>query len=793
MTLGTLGRYRLIRKLAQGGMAEVFLGKSYGAHGFEKPVAIKKILAHYAADQQFVSMLIDEAKISSQLNHPNIVPVIDFNATATDCYLVMEYMPSRSMAGLLKSLARAGRTLSPEHILFMVREAAAGLHHAHIKTDRSGQPLKIVHRDVSPQNILVSFDGYVRVIDFGIARARNRLAQTEVGTLKGKIRYMSPEQVEGKELDGRTDQFALGITLWEALTDRVLFDGSNDVETIDAVVAAQVPDPREYNRAVPEDLSKAVLKALHRAPSGRFSSCDAFAAELRGILARMNPDYDPASLGTLMRKQFAHELEEDAQEESAAEAEMVRQGQSGAPQEVPPDVAPPLPRTPNKTGAAPPPGPDDAARARKGKAQKGMRPSEARRAAEQENAHAPEPAAASSIPEKANRVIVPVDMPPANPREVTRYYDPRVMPATEGSQAAAPRVEKTDVRAQVMAPSAEAPVSRAVAPPAPPPAPRSGALVALMSGVAGAVVAVGLGLVWVSRTDATPDRKPAGSTDPGTTGTTTPPPAAQGRAVLSFAVSPSDATVTVDREEVNVDAPFVLPPGWHRVVFRKDGYEPEERNVELADKQKKTLDVTLVRVARTGNKGPRNTEQDDPPPDTRAEDEGPRPRNKNTRTGTPDAQSTRNGDRRQDRAGADNKPAGDNKPSDNKPAGDTRPAGNDARTADHGTSAQGGRASTTPDKNPPDRGAAGKPAPDKPAPDKGTAGAAQAGRGTLKVVVPGSWAEVELDGKPTGKVTPVVLDVSAGEHTITLKRAGAVSTQKVTVAAGATQVVRGQL
>lgn len=330
MPLGTVGRYQLIRKVAQGGMAEVFLAKSYGAHGFEKPVAIKRILGRYAADEQFVTMLIDEARITSQLNHPNIVPVLDFHADAQDCYLVMEYVAGRSLSNLTRCLLTDGRTLPVEHLLFICKECAAGLHHAHVKTDKTGRPLHIVHRDVSPQNVLVSFDGFVKIIDFGIARARDRLAQTEVGTIKGKVRYLAPEQLHGEGVDGRTDMFSLAIVMWEALTNCTLFDGASDLEVCDQIMRTEIPDPRTYNKDVPEELVRVLNRALARQKEQRFSSCEAFSAELRGILTRANPDYDPSTLGALMRSQFRLEMDEDLAEEAREEAELARANAAAA-------------------------------------------------------------------------------------------------------------------------------------------------------------------------------------------------------------------------------------------------------------------------------------------------------------------------------------------------------------------------------------------------------------------------------------------------------------------------------
>lgn len=811
MSLGTLGRYRLIRKLAQGGMAEVFLAKSYGAHGFEKPVAIKRILGRYASDKQFVTMLIDEAKITSLLNHPNVVPVIDFNADGKDCYLVMEYVAGRSMAGLLKMLANGGRQMSTEHLLYMVRESALGLHHAHQKADRTGQPLKIVHRDVSPQNILLSFDGHVRVIDFGIARARNRLAETEAGTLKGKLRYMSPEQVEGKDVDGRADQFALGITLWEALTDRVLFDGDNDVQVIDAVVGARVPDPREYNRNIPEELARAVLKSLHRAASGRYASCDSFAAELRGILARLNPDYDPATLGTLMRKQFAQEIEEDTREEAEAEAELERAGALGPPRDAAtsndhPVVAPAAAARGEASGSAARPrvrtstnalgaGKEDPARARKASAQKGMRPSEARRAAEAHAAGLDEeangflhestnegPPANNDRHSGPKGVVVPVGVPPASPHEVTRHFDPRTLeppkpavaaepvkpeqPAAKGSAAAAPA--KTTVKAKAK----------------PKDSGRGRTMVAIISGVAGALGAVVMGLVWVARTDATPARKPrppAEAAQPGAgedegadpSGTTTST-ARKDKGVLNFAVNPSDARVTVDREPVhNLDTPLVLPAGRHVVFVKKEGFEDEQRIVELAEGDKKTLDVTLVRLsapARDTGRGNQESTRDEPrtAEDGRAADG----RREDSRKDEPRKEDAR----RDEPARREDKPARKEEPR-REEARKEEPRREEARKEE-------------PRKEEPrkeDKAAAKKA--DKPAEKAPVA----TGKGTLKVIMPGSWAEVELDGKPTGKNTPLVLEVASGDHTITFRRGGASSQQKVTVAPGATEVVKGQL
>ncbi|MBI5495024.1 MAG: serine/threonine protein kinase [Deltaproteobacteria bacterium] len=740
MALGMLGRYRLIRKLAQGGMAEVFLAKSYGAHGFEKPVAIKRILSRFAEDQQFVTMLIDEAKITSLLSHPNIVPVIDFHADNKDCYLVMEYVPGRSMSGLLRTLATDERSLSIEHLLHVIRETAMGLHHAHIKTDRAGHPLRIVHRDVSPQNVLLGFEGYVKVIDFGIARARNRLAKTEAGTLKGKLRYLAPEQVDGREVDGRTDQFALGITLWEALTGRALFSGDSDVQIIDQVVAARVPDPRDFNRKIPDELARALMRALQKDKDARFASCEAFAADLRGILARLNPDYDPASLGALMRTQFAADIEEDTREEAEAEAELARagvtdpvSGELATPRIAPApehtsraavpasmaataeDVPITLPRggkiiggrksTQERAPAAVVPA---AAQARRERAQKGTRAADARRVAEQEAA-APEapdiipleldkPGVDKTLtgteepggmPAEGGKVVVPVPrgVPVAGPSEPTRAaFDLKQVPPRREKKAAAAPVPRAQQRSSL-------------------------ALLAVISGVGGALIAIILGLVVAGRLDATPVRSspmPGRPTDATVQPSpVTPRPAPAPVATLSVEAMPNGARIMLDRDaRLGPGEATRVAPGKHRVVVSADGYETQEREVELAAGDARVLTVELNRVPPKVE--PKPVVQEPPP-----RREPPPPR-----------------------------------------------------------------------QDPPPRQEPRKAPPAEPR---------QAAKGQLKLVTPGTWANITLDGKRLKEVTPVVLDVPAGAHTVVLTRGdGTARSYPVTVEPGAVKTLRGE-
>ena len=198
----TLGRYRLLAKIAKGGMAEVFAARSYGVHGFEKTVALKRILPRFGQDPQFVRMMVDEAKISVLLNHPNIAQILELGEQDGDYFIVMEFVPGQSLSALIKRLKETNDKVPLLEACFIVVELLQGLHAAHTQSDMTGAPANIIHRDVSPQNTLLSFDGHVKVIDFGIARARDRLEATEVGTIKGKLRYLAPEMIDPGRFTG---------------------------------------------------------------------------------------------------------------------------------------------------------------------------------------------------------------------------------------------------------------------------------------------------------------------------------------------------------------------------------------------------------------------------------------------------------------------------------------------------------------------------------------------------------------------------------------------------------------
>jgi len=315
------GRYYLTQKIAMGGMAEIFRAKSIGAEGFEKVVVIKRILPHFSEDEGFVTMFKDEARVAAHLAHANVVQVFDFDEVDHLFYIAMEYVEGRDLKRVLDVGARETRPMSIAQSVFVLIEAAQGLHYAHTRVV-DGQPLGIVHRDVSPHNVMISFSGEVKIMDFGIAKAASRSTKTRVGTVKGKCAYMSPEQARGKPLDPRSDLFALGVMFWEMLTGKRLFVGESDFETLNNVLKAEVPAPSELNPEVPKELDAIVLKALGRERETRQTDCGQFASELRRWFYSSVPDPDAVNLKGYMHDLFAEEIEQ-LRSEVATEAQQM--------------------------------------------------------------------------------------------------------------------------------------------------------------------------------------------------------------------------------------------------------------------------------------------------------------------------------------------------------------------------------------------------------------------------------------------------------------------------------------
>lgn len=301
------GKYLLMRKIAMGGMAEIFRAKTVGAEGFEKDIVIKRILPHYTEDEDFVKMFIDEARIAAKLQHANIVQIFDFNVLEGSYYIAMEYVEGKDLKKLIEDGVKGGVPLSPAQCVWIIMEISKGLHYAHTKADK-GKPLNIVHRDISPQNAMVSFNGEVKLMDFGIAKAASRSTKTVAGTVKGKCAYMSPEQARGKPLDGRSDLFALGVVLWEMLTHKRLFLGDTDFVTLSNVLKMEAPPPSSLNPEVPAALDQIVLTALAKDRDDRHADVEAFNRALTKWFYANVDDLDAAAIKPWMQRMYAADV-----------------------------------------------------------------------------------------------------------------------------------------------------------------------------------------------------------------------------------------------------------------------------------------------------------------------------------------------------------------------------------------------------------------------------------------------------------------------------------------------------
>ncbi len=267
-----VGRYALYAQIAAGGMASVHLGRLLGQAGFSRTVAIKRLHAHLARDPEFVSMLLDEARLAARIRHPNVVSTLDVVALGGELLVVMEYVHGEALSRLLRKLRHNNMRVPPEIASALVTGVLHGLHAAHEATSEAGEPLLIIHRDVSPQNIIVGVDGSARVLDFGVAKAAGRLQETKDGQLKGKIRYMAPEQLKRGDIDRAADIYATSVVLWESLTGRRLFDDENEWKIADAILEGAHEPPSKYAPEVTPALDAVVMRGLAVSRSERYTS-----------------------------------------------------------------------------------------------------------------------------------------------------------------------------------------------------------------------------------------------------------------------------------------------------------------------------------------------------------------------------------------------------------------------------------------------------------------------------------------------------------------------------------------
>ncbi|MFT3709343.1 MAG: serine/threonine-protein kinase [Archangium sp.] len=314
MSLETYGRYQLLKKLATGGMAQIYLARQVGPEGFEKLLVVKRILPHLAENEDFVTMFLDEARIAARLNHPNIVSIFDLGAQDDSFFIAMEFIHGEDIRRVWKHADKIGKPIPLALICRMIIDACAGLDYAHKKPDQSGRPLNIVHRDISPQNILVSFEGGVKVVDFGIAKAADQATVTKSGVLKGKYSYMSPEQAGGQPIDCRTDIFALGVVMYELLTGTRLFKRATDIQTLNAVSECKVAPPSEISGRIPPDLDAIVMKALAKDRKDRFSEARQLGAALESWLLANKIPSSSAQLAEFMHDIYAERLAREQEE-----------------------------------------------------------------------------------------------------------------------------------------------------------------------------------------------------------------------------------------------------------------------------------------------------------------------------------------------------------------------------------------------------------------------------------------------------------------------------------------------
>jgi len=303
-----IGRYELCFELASGGMASVHLARVEGNPDFEKLVALKRIHPHLACEQEYVEMFLDEARIASRITHSNVCSVFDFGEADGEYFIAMEYLVgeplSRVHRRVLADLDQRNSPLLPMRMARIVAQACEGLHAAHELEDANGESLNIVHRDVSAQNLFVTYDGATQVVDFGIAHARQRVHHSEAGQVKGTFPYMAPEQMTSAVVDRRVDVWALGAVLWELLTLRKLFLRETDVNTMYAVLSGEIQPPSEYRSEVSAELDEIVLKALQRSPDERWRNAREMGKALRRYLAKQDELIGPTEIAEWMRQLF---------------------------------------------------------------------------------------------------------------------------------------------------------------------------------------------------------------------------------------------------------------------------------------------------------------------------------------------------------------------------------------------------------------------------------------------------------------------------------------------------------
>ncbi len=309
-------------------MAEIYLARQTSIAGFQKLLVIKRILPHLSREDVFVEMFLDEARIAAQINHPNVVQIYDLGCVEGQYFIAMEYLEGEGLAEVMRQARKQRQPIPPVLAAGMALQVCEGLHHAHTMLGPDGEPLKVVHRDINPQNVFVLYSGGVKLVDFGIAKAAKRFSQTSTGMLKGKYGYMSPEQIMNLSLDARSDVYSAGVVLWEMLTGRRLFRQSNELEILKAITEQDPPPPSSVLPTVPQALDEITMKALKRSRDLRYQTAGEMRLELSFYLKRIRESADTVAVGEYMQSLFAERIQEKRKLVKAAQAKAGELGDS---------------------------------------------------------------------------------------------------------------------------------------------------------------------------------------------------------------------------------------------------------------------------------------------------------------------------------------------------------------------------------------------------------------------------------------------------------------------------------
>ena len=313
------GKYRLLYRIAVGGMAEIFVAQQEGMQGFSRKIVIKRIRPNLSSKETFVNMFLNEAKLAAQLNHSNIGQIYDLGRIGSSFFIAMEYVRGRDMRAVVRKAERRNIPFPLEYSLLVAREILEGLYYAHRKKDDNGNPLNVVHRDVTPENVILSFDGEVKLLDFGIAKAENMTSDTRAGEIKGKLGYMSPEQIKGKNLDQRSDIFSFGVVLYEWVTGHRLFGQGEDAEVLRNVVEGKIYPPSYFKDDLPEPVEALIMKSLRRNRQERYQSAWEMQFDINQFMSKLAFNPSNIHLSNFLRQLFSEEISKEEKRLSEAE------------------------------------------------------------------------------------------------------------------------------------------------------------------------------------------------------------------------------------------------------------------------------------------------------------------------------------------------------------------------------------------------------------------------------------------------------------------------------------------